>query len=223
MAALQVTMLNRLIELCTSDTGLFWIIVGSDLAIALSYFAIPVTMAVVLRHRKQDIPYPWLWSLFVVFIVACGMTHAVHVLSAFNGNQTVGLFATIEVITAIASVATAIALAFVLPQIKLLPSPRVQRDQLQRLVGERTAEKDKLIREINHRIGNQLQVLSSAVSIELRKCESEETTEVLGRLRDQLYGMAREHVARSNEDYLGTSESVAADAPAEPAGGVGAR
>ena len=209
-------MLNRLIELCTSSTGLFWIVVGSDLAIAPSYFAIPVTMAVVLRHRKQDIPYPWLWSLFVVFIVACGMTHAVHVLSAFNGNRTVGLFAAVEVITAIASVATAIAFAFVLPQIKLLPSPREQREQLQRLVGERTAEKDKLIREINHRIGNQLQVLSSVVSIELRKCESEETTQVLGRLREQLHGMAREHVARSSEDYLGT-QNVETDGQAAPA------
>ncbi len=54
-------MLKQIVELCTSDTSLFWLIVGSDLAIALSYFAIPVTMAVVLRHRKDDIPYPWLW------------------------------------------------------------------------------------------------------------------------------------------------------------------
>lgn len=65
-------MLNQLIELCTSRTGLYWLILGSDLSIALAYFAIPLTMAIVLRNRRDDILYPWLWTLFVTFIVACG-------------------------------------------------------------------------------------------------------------------------------------------------------
>src|SRR5688572_14454621 len=127
-------MLQRLVEFCTSNEGLFRIVFFSDILIAFAYFAIPITMAIVLRDRKEDIPYPWLWSLFVIFIVACGLTHLVHVWSVLMATEYLGLQATIEVITVIASVGTAIAFAVVLPQIKLLPSPRQQRELLQELV-----------------------------------------------------------------------------------------
>lgn len=196
-------MLQRLVEFCTSNEGLFWIVFFSDLLIALAYFAIPITMAIVLRDRKEDIPYPWLWSLFVIFIVACGLTHLVHVWSVLMGAEYLGLQATIEVITVVASVGTAIAFAFVLPQIKLLPSPRQQRELLQQLVAERTREKDQLIREINHRIGNQLQILSSIVNIETRAATTPEAANMLGRLRTELDKMGRQHVELSQRDYLG--------------------
>jgi hypothetical protein len=196
-------MLSRIVELCTSTTGLYWLTLASDLSIALSYFAIPLTMAIVLRHRKEDIPYPWLWTLFVLFIVACGLTHTVHAASAFVGVEHLALQAAINVFTAFASVGTAIAFAFILPQIKLLPSPRQQREELRRLVAERTKEKDQLILEINHRVGNQLQILSSIVSIETRKARTDETRQVLDRLREHLHRMAKEHVERSRQDYLG--------------------
>jgi hypothetical protein len=65
-------MLDPLIAFCTSTGGLIWLLIASDLSIALAYFAIPVVMAVVLRERREDIPYPWLWTLFVTFIVAAG-------------------------------------------------------------------------------------------------------------------------------------------------------
>lgn len=196
-------MLQRLVEFCTSNEGLFWIVFVSDILIAFAYFAIPITMAIVLRDRKEDIPYPWLWSLFVIFIVACGLTHLVHVWSVLMGVEYLGLQATIEVITVVASVGTAIAFAVVLPQIKLLPSPRQQRELLQELVAERTREKDQLIREINHRIGNQLQILTSIVNIETRAAATPEAVNVLGRLRTELDKMGRQHVELSQRDYLG--------------------
>ena len=80
-------MLEPLIQLCTSAAGLFWLVLGSDVSIAIAYFAIPVTMAVVLRQRRDDIPYPWLWTLFVMFIVACGLTHSAHAFSAAHRRR----------------------------------------------------------------------------------------------------------------------------------------
>jgi len=202
-------MLNAVIAFCTSTGGLLWLLMASDLAIAGAYFAIPVTMAIVLSQRKDDIPYPWLWTLFVTFIVACGLTHVVHLWSASQGVEYLGLQVTIEIITALASLATALAFALVLPQIKMLPSPRRQREQLQTLIAERTKEKDQLIREINHRVGNQIQVLSSIVSIESRNAESPESIEILQRLRAQLDQMAAQHVKRSQQDYLEAGVSAA--------------
>ena len=195
-------MIDALWQLCTSRTGLGWLLIGTDLAIACSYFAIPLTMAIVLSHRKEDIPYPWLWGLFVVFIVACGMTHLVHVWSAASGYEYLSAQVTINFLTAVASVGTAIAFAFVLPQIKDLPSPKQQRAELERLVGQRTQEKDRLIQEINHRIGNQLQILSSLVSIETRRTSSEETLGILRRLKDTLDQMGEQHAALRATDYL---------------------
>lgn len=58
----------------------------------------------------------------------------------------------VSVFCAVASVGTAVAFAFILPQIRLLPSPVQQRAELEHLVAQRTLEKDRLIREINHRV-----------------------------------------------------------------------
>jgi hypothetical protein len=117
-------MLQDLIQLCTSRTGLFSFSIMSDLAIAASYFAIPLTMAVVFRRRKDDIPYPWLWILFVAFIVACGLTHLAHVWSAFRGVENLAGQAVINFLCAAVSVGTAIAFAYIIPQINELPSPK---------------------------------------------------------------------------------------------------
>ena len=195
-------MLNQLLELCTSNTGLFWLTFGSDIAIAIAYFAIPITMVVVLRHRKDDIPYPWLWTLFVTFIVACGLTHVGHVWSAILGTPYLSFQAAIGIFTALASVGTAIAFALILPQIKLMPSSREQQERLVKLVAERTKEKDQLIREINHRVGNQLQIIGSIVSIEIRRATTDESLDILKRLKSELDTMARQHVALSQQDYL---------------------
>lgn len=200
-------MLRQLAEYCTSSEGLFWIGVASDSAIASAYFAIPLTMAIVLRNRREDIPYPWLWILFVTFIVACGLTHTAHVWSAISGNPSPGTHAAIGAFTALASVGTALAFAYILPQIKLLPSPRQQRTHLEKVVAERTAEKDRLIREINHRVGNQLQVISSLISIESRKANAEESQAILSRLRTHLDDLARQHVELSSQDYLGLGKA----------------
>jgi two-component sensor histidine kinase len=63
-----------------------------------------------------------------------------------------------------------------------------------------------LIREINHRIGNQLQILSSIVSIESRKAISDEAIAVLSRLRQTLDKMGEEHSALRSCDYLAIAE-----------------
>jgi hypothetical protein len=195
-------MLQQLVELCTSPAGLYWLVLASDVSIAMAYFAIPITMAVVLRDRRDDIPYPWLWTLFVTFIVACGLTHVAHVLSAVAGPEHIWLLAVVSAFCAIASVGTALAFALILPQIRLLPSPAQKHAELERLVGQRTVEKDRLIREINHRVGNQLQVIGSIISIEARKAEGEEAHGALQRLRTEVDKMAHEHVERSRADYL---------------------
>ena len=199
-------MFESLIALCTSRTGLFSFLIVSDLAIAASYFAIPLTMAVVFRNRKDDIPYPWLWMLFVAFIVACGLTHLMHIWSAVEGVENIGGQVMINSLCAAVSVGTAIAFTYVLPQINELPSPKKQQVELERLVRQRTREKDILIQELNHRIGNQLQKMISLVSIESRRSRSDDAIAALSRLKKILDEMSDEHAALRAADYLAIAE-----------------
>jgi len=159
-------------------------------------------MAIVLRDRRDDIPYPWLWLLFVAFIVACGLTHTAHVWSAVSGADDLGLHAGIGLFCGIVSVGTAIAFLFIIPEIKQLPSPKQQQAKLESLVSQRTAEKDRLILEINHRVGNQLQIVRSMLSVQRRRTHNQETSEVLQQLADELDKMAAEHIRHSQTDYL---------------------
>ena len=207
-------MVQQIIEFCSSDATAFWLVLASDLSIALAYFAIPITMAVVLRDRRDDIPYPWLWLLFVTFIVACGLTHLAHVWSTIMGVGYPKLHALIGALTAAASVATAIAFVLILPQIRDLPSPAQQRIRLQRLVTERTKQKDVLIREIHHRIGNQLQVIHSLINIEERKTEDRVCRDALERIKTEVAKMSDEHRLKSIRDYLDEAERRHINAPA---------
>jgi hypothetical protein len=195
-------MLNKLVELCTSDNTLYWLVLGSDLAIATAYFAIPLTMWIVLRDRKDDIPYPWLWTLFVTFIIACGLTHTSHVWSAATGLEYLVMHAGISLFCAVASVGTSVAFVLILPEIKKLPSPKQQRAQLENLAAQRTVEKDRLILEINHRVGNQLQKIRSMLAVESRRTDVSDTLAVLERVIAEVDKMASEHRERSQIDYL---------------------
>jgi PAS domain S-box-containing protein len=103
--------------------GLVALHVVSDGAIALAYFAIPVSLAVFLRQRKDLEPqHQALAALFGVFITACGLTHLASIVVLWIPLY--GAEGVLKAVTAAASVATAIVLPFLVPQLLRIPSPR---------------------------------------------------------------------------------------------------
>ena len=120
--------------------GLVWLHVGSDASIALAYFSIPLALIYFVRQR-QDLPYPWLFQLFGAFIVACGLTHVMEIWTLWNPIYWVS--GTLKFVTAIISLATALALIPVIPEALVLPSrEELQRTQaeLEQRVQDRTQE-----------------------------------------------------------------------------------
>lgn len=202
-----MSMLDSLLSLCTSGTALGWLIIAADCAIAAAYLAIPLTMAVVFRRHHRDIPLPWLWRLFVAFITACAVTHLVHVWSAVNGTDMLGVKVAAGLFCAVVSVGTALAFAWILPDIKSMPSPRERQIELENAVALRTQELNKLVREVHHQLGNQLQVLSSAISVEQRKEPGEQTEAALARLRVLLDTLSDDYRKRSEEYYAAVATS----------------
>ena len=194
-------MLRELIDACLSSPWITTVLIGKDIAIALAYFAIPAAMLWVLKDREQDLLYPWLWTLFAAFIVACGLTHVAHAWSMIAGLEYLLAHVVIGLITAAVSVGTAIAFIKILPEIRNLPSPGKQKAELERLVAIKTREKDALIKEINHRVGNQLQTVSSMISIETRRAKDQHSLELLARLKTEVDRMNNDHANASQKDY----------------------
>jgi PAS domain S-box-containing protein len=93
--------------------GLIGLHALSDLFIWLAYVSIPL----VLLHftRRRDLPFPRLFLLFAVFILACGTTHLIDALIfEFPIYRFAGVM---KLITAVVSWATVIALVSVVPRV----------------------------------------------------------------------------------------------------------
>src|SRR5215831_13789611 len=100
------------------NTNLVWLHVISDALIALSYFAIPAVLVWFVRKRR-DLPFNWMFMLFGVFIVACGMTHVMEIWTLWHADYWIS--GSVKVVTAISSVSTAGLLINLAPRVLALP------------------------------------------------------------------------------------------------------
>lgn len=194
-------MVELFLALCSAVGGLPLVYITSDIAIAVAYFSIPVAMLWVFRHRSDDLPYPGLWLAFVLFIFACGGTHALHAAALMVQEPLLIPRTVLQVATAAVSIITAVALSVALPQINALPSPKQQRAALERAVNMATRDKDVLLVELHHQVGNQLAKLGALVRIELRKGDQSAAPALL-RIQQLLEEMGEEHRSHSSSDYL---------------------
>src|SRR6478609_1074276 len=94
-------------------SALIWLHVTSDLFIWLAYLSIPLVLLYFTRRR--DLPYPRLFVLFALFILACGHTHLVE---ALIFDYPIYRFAgVLKFLTAVVSWVTVIALIPIVPRV----------------------------------------------------------------------------------------------------------
>lgn len=98
--------------------GLIWIYAASDLGIAVAFIAIAA--ALVLIARSRDPAYRPIFWLFAIFIMLCGATHMVDVVTLWTPLY--GGEALVMVATAVMALLTAWALWRLLPRVLALPS-----------------------------------------------------------------------------------------------------
>ncbi len=87
---------------------LLWSNVIADAVIGLSYVVISSTLAWLVRRAGPDLPYPYFFWAFGVFIVSCGATHFMEVLTVWK--PVYWLSAAVKIVTATASAGTAVVL-----------------------------------------------------------------------------------------------------------------
>lgn len=134
--------------------GLVWLHAISDSVIAFSFFAIPVALVYLVHRKRTELPFHWLFLFFAVFIVASGTTHLMSVWTVWNPDFWVS--GGVKVVTAIASLATAIFLVPVLPKAIALKSPyefeRMNADleDANRRLENEVRERERTEEELRH-------------------------------------------------------------------------
>jgi PAS domain S-box-containing protein len=121
--------------------GVLAIHVFSDALISLAYFSISGTLLYFV-HRRIDLKHKWIFLCFAIFIIACGFTHAMEILTIWNPTYWVS--AGVKLVTAFASVSTSILLIRYFPNALRLPAPSamhriVQLETLNRSLIEDSA------------------------------------------------------------------------------------
>jgi signal transduction histidine kinase len=98
---------------------LLWAHVIADGLITLAYYSIPVILFIFIRKRR-DVPFSAVFAIFAVFILSCGTTHLLEVISVWHPLYR--LAALVKIITALVSMLAVVMLIPVLPQALALPS-----------------------------------------------------------------------------------------------------
>ena len=126
---------------CLRLPELIWLHAVSDGGIALAYLIIPLALVQLVRNRR-DLALPWLFFLFALFILSCGATHALEIVTLwwpiyrFDGIVKAG--------AAVVSLATAGLLVRSLSWITALPGPeqwrRLNEAQAEQIEERKRAE-----------------------------------------------------------------------------------
>ncbi|TCH99924.1 histidine kinase [Roseococcus sp. SYP-B2431] len=156
------------------EPGLIWLHTVSDLLIALSYFSIPIAMVAFLR-RRPDIEFGWLVWLFAAFILFCGTTHVLSILTLWQPYY--WLEGSVKAATAGVSLVTAILLWPLLPRLTALPSPSALREANAALERQ-VAERNTLVRALERR---EAELTELAATLERRVAERTESLAAVNR------------------------------------------
>jgi signal transduction histidine kinase/CheY-like chemotaxis protein len=125
------------------EPELIWLHTVSDALIGVAYYSIPLALIQFVRHRKTA--FSWIFWLFAAFILACGTTHFMSIVTLWQPLY--WLDAAIKAVTAVLSIVTAIILWPLIPRALALPSPTALREinlELARQIAERDHAEEQL-------------------------------------------------------------------------------
>jgi PAS domain S-box-containing protein len=155
----------------------------SDSLIALAYFSIPFALFNFVRKRR-DLPYPSIFILFGAFIVACGTTHIMEVVTIWHPLYWVS--GSIKLATAVISLVSAVALTRIMPQALTLPGPEDLRqlnasleDKVRTRTADLSAANDELRREVAQRQQAESEVARLNASLQSRLDEMKTLFDIL--------------------------------------------
>ena len=124
-------------------------------------------------RKRTDLPFSWVFVLFSIFIIACGFTHLLAVVTVWQPIY--WLTAVVKVITAVASVLTAIVLFPLLPKALALPSPSMLQ-----------AANDELTLQMAERLRVEAEIVDKNAELQTVNDALSESLENLKQMQEQL-------------------------------------
>jgi signal transduction histidine kinase len=132
----------------TGDARLISAHVISDALIWLSYVAIAGTLVYLVRQLKKEMPFQWMFIAFGVFIIACGFTHFMEIVTLWK--PVYWLSAYLKIITALASVMTALALPPLVPKIREMAKTSLRSREVQNELAASNRELEAFSYSVSH-------------------------------------------------------------------------
>ena len=168
---------RNLIALHVVSDGLIWV----------SYVAISFSLVYLVYRTRREVPFSWMFLAFGTFIIACGFTHLMEVIVLWKAVY--WLAGGVKLITAIASVITAIALPLQLPKIhQMILAADISEERRRRL-----EDKNEELFQANQQLRSEIQKRIAA---------EESAQDLLGRLL-QAQDDERRRFARELHDGVG--------------------
>src|SRR5258708_4678459 len=182
------------------NPGLVWTHVIADSLIGIAYLAISVTLAYLVYKARRDIPFHWMFLAFGLFIIACGGTHFMEVVTIWTPVYI--LSATVKLFTAAASITTAAVLPFTVPQILVLVRQAKTSQQVTAKLRASEERKEALLREVHHRVKNNLAVICSLFYLQSTHTKDEETVGIFRDMENRVHSMALVHESLYGSENL---------------------
>jgi two-component sensor histidine kinase len=180
--------------------ALVWTHVTADSLIGLSYLAISVTLAYLVYKARRDIPFHWMFLAFGLFIIACGGTHFMEVVTIWKPVYVFS--AAVKIFTALASLMTAIVLPLNVPTIFTLVQRAKASEQVTATLRASEERKEALLREVHHRVKNNLAVICSLFYLQSTHTRDEETVQIFHDMENRVHSMALVHESLYGSENL---------------------
>src|ERR1700732_5219003 len=132
----------------TGDARLISAHVISDALIWLSYVAIAGTLVYLVRQLKKEMPFQWMFIAFGVFIIACGFTHFMEIITLWK--PVYWLSAYVKIVTAVASVTVAVALPTLIPKIREMAKASLRSREVQDDLAASNRELEAFSYSVSH-------------------------------------------------------------------------
>ncbi len=181
--------------------GIAWSLTAANVVVALAYFSLPTAILYFIYRRPDLVVRPYLYYLFAAFILWCGLHHAVHAITMHVGFFYIQV--AVDVMTALVSVISAVAVWWVMPQLVALPNTQEYvATKTQLLLAEQEVDHQKqldtwrseFLSATSHELRNPLSVINlSTTNLEhtLRTEHAKYYAEHIAAIRRQVEKLTR--------------------------------